>query len=292
MTIEIIQKRLKKYACSSLQEEEQALREITQEVILAGLTRTDFFKYAEFHGGTCLRIFHSVDRFSEDLDFVLKEPDREFLLESYLNAALKELSAYGFNFEVVDRSKVDSAVKKAFIKDDSIGKLLELEFIKPDRSMKKIRIKIEVDSNPPSGATLETRYLTFPFPASVAAHDIHSLFAGKLHALLCREYVKGRDWYDLIWYLSQKEDVNYQLFSAQIDQTGPWQGRKIDISEEWCFGELKKKAETLDWNAACREVSPFVRDRERPSLSVWGVDFFHSLIDGYLGRKTENGDNR
>lgn len=282
MTIGIIQERLKNYACSSLREEEQALREITQEVILAGLSRTDFFKYAQFHGGTSLRIFHGVDRFSEDLDFVLRLPDKKFSLKGYLKSALRELSAYGFSFEVADRSKVDNTVKKAFIKDDSIGKLLELDFIRPDRSMKKIRVKIEVDTNPPLGAKAVIRYLTFPFPASITVHDIGSLFSGKLHALLCREYVKGRDWYDLIWYLSQKETVNYSLFRTQINQSGPWQGQHIAVSKEWCFGELKKKVKTVDWDEARREVSPFIRDRARPSLELWGVEFFNALVNEYL----------
>jgi predicted nucleotidyltransferase component of viral defense system len=289
MTLAIIQERLKKYACLSVQEEEQALREITQEVVLAGLARTDFFKYARFHGGTCLRIFHGIERFSEDLDFVLEQEDPEFPLERYLEAGLRELSAYGFSFEIGDRSKAEAAVKKAFVKDDSIGKLLDLQFIRPDRSMKKIRIKIEVDTRPPSGARSVTRYLTFPFPASIAIHDIGSLFSGKLHALLCREYIKGRDWYDFVWYLSQGEQVNYQLLSSQIDQTGPWKGQGISVCEQWCFNEVKKKAQALDWAAARREVGPFVRERERPSLELWSADFFCSLVDDYLVRRSDPG---
>ncbi len=284
MTVAMIQERLRTYACVSVQEEGQALREITQEVVLAGLARTDFFKYAEFHGGTCLRIFHGVDRFSEDLDFVLKSADKDFTLEVYLRSALRELSAYGFRFEVIDRSKAGSAVKKAFVKDDSIGKLLELQFVKTDRSTKTIKIKIEVDANPPVGASSLTRYLTFPFPASITVHDVPSLFAGKLHALLCREYIKGRDWYDLVWYLSQKTDVNYRLLTAQVHQTVPWKGQGLIASEEWCFGELRKKVETLDWAAARREVSPFVRQRGQASLELWGKDFFCSLLDAYHSR--------
>ena len=284
MTLQLIQERLNTYSCANIQEEEQALREITQDVILAGLARTEYFKHAEFHGGTCLRIFHGIGRFSEDLDFVLTAPDRGFSLEDYLPAALRELTAYGFQFQVVDRSKADTAVKKAFVKDDSIGKLLEFDFIKVNRSMKKIKTKIEVDTNPPPGARSLTRYLTFPFPASVTVHDVPSLFAGKLHALLCREYIKGRDWYDFVWYISQKAGVNYPLLRSQIDQTGPWQGKGLEVSQEWCFEELFKKVKTLDWEAAKREVLPFVRSHDRPSLEVWSADFFSSLIDGYLRR--------
>ena len=284
MTVQIIQERLNTYSSANMQEEEQALREITQDVILAGLARTDFFKHAAFQGGTCLRIFHGIERFSEDLDFVLKAPNREFSLEDYLPIALRELTAYGFKFEIADRSKADKTVKKAFIKDDSIGKLLEFDFIKVNRPVKKIKIKIEVDTNPPSGANSLTRYLTFPFPASVAVHDIPSLFAGKLHALLCREYIKGRDWYDFVWYISQKAEVNYPLLRSQINQTGQWKGDGLEISQEWCFEELLKKVKTLDWKAAKREVMPFVRSHERPSLKVWEIDFFSSLIESYLKR--------
>ncbi len=278
MILQMIQERLNTYSCANMQEEEQALREITQDVILAGLARTDYFKHVQFHGGTCLRIFHGIGRFSEDLDFVLMAPDRGFSLDNYLPIALRELGAYGFKFEVVDRSKAGTTVKKAFIKDDSIGKLLEFDFIKVNRSMKKIKIKIEVDTNPPLGASSLTRYLTFPFPASIMVHDVPSLFAGKLHALLCREYVKGRDWYDFVWYTSQKAEVNYPLLRSQINQIGPWQGEDLEVSQKWCFEELLKKVETLDWEAVKREVMPFVRGHDRPSLEVWGIDFFSSLI--------------
>ncbi len=282
MTLQMIQERLNTYSCVNMQEEELALREITQEVILAGLARTELFKHAAFHGGTCLRIFHGIERFSEDLDFVLMVPDHGFSLEDHLPIALRELTAYGFKFEVIDRSEAGKMVKKAFIKDDSIGKLLEFDFIKVNRSVKKIKIKIEIDVNPPLGAGSLTRYLTFPFPASVTVHDVSSLFAGKLHALLCREYIKGRDWYDFVWYISQKADVNYPLLHSQIDQAGPWQGENLEVSQEWCFAELLKKIKILNWEAAKREVMPFVKNHERPSLDVWGVGFFSSLIESYL----------
>ncbi|MBU1863044.1 MAG: nucleotidyl transferase AbiEii/AbiGii toxin family protein [Candidatus Omnitrophica bacterium] len=282
MSIAIIQNRLKSYSCRNLQEEEHALREITQEVILAGLTRTDFFKHAEFHGGTSLRIFHSTNRFSEDLDFVLNRPNANFDLETYMQSAAKELIAYGYNFEIVDRSKAASTVKKAFIKDNSIGKLLEFDYIKVNATIKKIKIKIEVDTNPPRGSECVIRYLTFPFPVSVTVHDMPTLFAGKLHALLCREYVKGRDWYDLIWYCTHKTDINFALLKSALYQTGRWKGKNLDVTREWCFRELRKKVEHLDWDVARREILPFVREYEKASLDVWGTSFFVSLIDKYL----------
>jgi len=127
VSVEIIQERLAAYACKSTLEEEQTLREITQEIILAGLGRTDFFGRAGFQGGTCLRIFHSLSRFSEDMDFALDAPDPTFQLSPYLDRLRQELTAYGYELEIDDRSKVGATVRKAFVKDDSVGKLLSLE---------------------------------------------------------------------------------------------------------------------------------------------------------------------
>jgi hypothetical protein len=120
-----------------------------------------------------------------------------------------ELRAYGYNVEIVDRSSLDSAVKKAFIKDDSLGKVLQLQHVKADRSASKIKIKIEVDTNPPAGSVFENKFLDFPFTCALTVQDMPSLFAGKMHALLCREYVKGRDWYDFLWYTGRRASVNF-----------------------------------------------------------------------------------
>ena len=128
MSVRMIQGRLDSYGCRSTLEEEQALREITQEIVLAGLGRTDFFQKAAFQGGACLRIFRGLNRFSEDLDFALQAPDATFVLPPYLDALAKELTAYGYGLEIDDRSKVDQAVRMAFLKDDSVGKLLELAY--------------------------------------------------------------------------------------------------------------------------------------------------------------------
>ncbi len=208
MSIKIIQDRLDSYHCKTALEEELALREITQEVALAALARTDFFMFAAFQGGTCLRIFYGTNRFSEDFDFILKEPDKSFDLQPYLKGLLDELLAYGSELELTDRSKAKMAVKKAFLKDASIGKLLQLNHLRANRSRRKIRIKLEIDTNPPAGSNYEMKYLDFPFVSSVTVQDLPSLFAGKLHALLCREYAKGRDWYDFIWYTSRGAEIN------------------------------------------------------------------------------------
>ena len=279
MSVKMIQDRLDGYGCRSTLEEEQALREITQEITLAALGRTDFFQRAGFQGGTCLRIFYGVNRFSEDLDFALQEPDASFSLKPYLDGLAKELMAYGYGLEMDDRSKVDQAVRMAFLKDDSLGNLLRLNYKPAAGPLRKLWIKLEVDTNPPAEAAFETKYLDFPFPSAVCVLDLPSLFAGKLHALLCREYLKGRDWYDFIWYAARKTPANYALLSAALDQVGPWAGQGVRVDRDWCWAQLRARIETTDWKHAREDVRWFVKPNESPSLDLWSREFFLAQAD-------------
>lgn len=274
MPVNIIQQRLGSYDCKDALEEDQALREIVQELLLAGLSRTDYFKFALFQGGTALRIFYGLQRFSEDLDFVLRKADPDFDLVFFLKSACRELEAFGFHFEIIDKSSETRAVRKVFIKQDAAGIFLDLRYILKDRSAKSLRIKVECDVNPPSGSGGEIKYLDFPFACAVALQDTPSLFSGKLHAVLCREYVKGRDWYDLLWYWSQKTQVNVEFLSAALDQVGPWKGQGVKADAGWLREVLTKKIMSMDWQAVRRDVEPFLKVRERPSLSLWGKEFF------------------
>jgi predicted nucleotidyltransferase component of viral defense system len=233
MSVQMIQQRLLNYNCKTDVEEQQAIREITQEVVLAALGRGDFFKHALFQGGTCLRIFYGLNRFSEDMDFILREATADFQLKDHIKHLTDELAAYGYNIEITDRGKADATVKKAFLKDDSLGKVIDLRHANQTGPMTKIRIKFEVDTNPPSGSGHELKYLDFPFVSSVAVQDRPSLFAGKIHALLCREYIKGRDWYDFIWYTGNRTGINYDFLTSAINQIGPWQGQSIIVDKAW-----------------------------------------------------------
>jgi len=274
MSIKMIQDRLDSYGCTSELEEEHAIREITQEVALAALGRTDFFNYAAFQGGTCLRIFYGLNRFSEDMDFILKTPDRSFNLEPHLDAISKELLAYGYNIEIADRSNADVAVQKAFLKDDSIGKVVRLSHSGRTGPVRKIRIRLEIDTNPPDGGGLEVKYVDFPFVSSVTVQDRASLFAGKVHALLCREYVKGRDWYDFLWYTSQGAGINYAFLASALEQQGPWKEQKIQVDLNWCRRQLRNKITSVDWVAAKEDVRRFVKASELPSVDLWCRDLF------------------
>ena len=181
-----------------------------------------------------------MNRFSEDLDFAVQERNPSFNLRPYLNVLKKELTAYGCEVEMDDRSKVGQAVRKAFVKDDSLGSLLKLNFKPASSPMRKMRIRLEVDPSPPEGATFETKHLDFPFPSAVCVFDLPSLYAGKLHALLCREYLKGQDWYDFVWYTARRIPTNYTLLSSALDLMGPWMGRNVQADRAWCFKRLKE----------------------------------------------------
>jgi len=278
MSIKIIQERFDTYQCGSQQEEENALREISQEITLAALSRGDFFKKAAFQGGTCLRIFYDLERFSEDLDFVLKNPSKHFSFEPYIKNMALEFKSYGYRLEVLDRSKTEDTVKKCFLKDDSLGKVLNLTHLKGVTNARKIKIKLEVDTNPPAGSGFVNKFLDFPFPFAITLQDMPSLFAGKSHALLCREYIKGRDWYDFIWYVSRRVKMNWEFLSEAINQQGPWKGQNIKINREWYIKEMAKKIEEIDWKAAKEEMMRFLKPSAITGLDVWDKEFLSDRL--------------
>lgn len=281
-SIDLLQRRLDEYRCDGEEEELNAIREILQDMILAGLARTDFFTKAAFHGGTQLRIFEGIRRYSEDLDFALLAPDREFSLKAYLDKVATELESVGVQLEVKDKSKAESTIKKGFLKNDSLVRLLELRYVGGKGTLGtpgKVLIKLEVDANPPEGANYSAQTLLFPFPASVRCFDRESSFSGKIHALLCRTYIKGRDWFDLVWYASVGAKVNHALLTAAIDQQGQWAGKHVRTDDEWVRTQLKDVIVRMDWAAAREDVQRFVYASDRPSLDLWTADFFASLAD-------------
>jgi predicted nucleotidyltransferase component of viral defense system len=283
VSVEIIQERLTAYGCKSTIEEEQALREITQEIILAGLGRTDLFGRAGFQGGTCLRIFHSLNRFSEDMDFALEAANPTFQLSPYLERVREEVAVYGYELEIDDRSKAGATVRQAFLKDDSVGRLLSLQYRPRSGPMRKLRIKLEVDTNPPLGASYEMPVMDYPFPSAVRVFDLPSLFAGKLHALLCRSYLKGRDWYDFIWYTARRTPINHALLSAALNQQGPWKNQTPETNTAWCIEQLRAVIAEADWMQARRDVQRFVKPHELPSLELWTRDYFLQQCDKLAG---------
>lgn len=279
MSVQIIQQRLSNYNCKSDIEEQQALREITQEIVLAALGRGDFFKHVLFHGGTCLRIFYGLNRFSEDLDFMLRKNNPEFRLKDHIKLLTDELTAYGYQIEISDRDQLERTVKKVFLKDNSLGKVIELRHARQTGPRSRIRIKLEVDTNPPAGSGFELKYLDFPFVSSVAVQDMPSLFAGKLHALLCRDYIKGRDWYDFIWYTANRSSINYHFLTSAINQFGPWENQGITVDKGWLLTQMERKIVSINWQQAADDVRCFVRVTEQPSLDLWSRELFLGQLD-------------
>jgi len=279
MSIRMIEQKLKSYSVSSEIEEMQALREITQEIILASLGRTDFFNQATFQGETCLRIFHGLNRFSEDLDFTLLEPNPDFSWQKYLGQVATDVVSFGYQMEVTDRHETESTARLAFLKDEAAGKILQLRYAGKTKILGKIRIKLEIDTNPPSGGQNELKYVDFPYLSPVNVQNPATLFAGKIHALLCRNYVKGRDWYDFIWYTARKTPVNYRYLEEALDQSGPWKDTKVHIDQNWLHDALYQRITSIDWLEAGKDVRRFIPVGEQFSIDFWNAEVFIQHLD-------------
>lgn len=259
-----------------------ALREIMQEIALAGLERAGFFEKAAFYGGTALRILYGLDRYSEDLDFSLLEADPAFSLEHYFDAVVAEFSALGITVRITEKKKsIQSTVDSAFLKSDTLWRELVLEDILPELgvgSLPHIKIKIEVDREPPMGFTTEEKLLIRPFSFYIKSFDLPSLFAGKMHALLFRQWknrVKGRDWYDLEWYIKQRIPLDVAHFLRRAQDSGDWQDEVI--SDTQVLALLQEKIEAVNFEHIKDDVVRFIKDPA--SLNLWTKTYFLDLAE-------------
>ena len=280
----IITQMLAKYEIKNVDDEINALKEIIQEIVLSGLSRGNFFDVAAFYGGTALRIFHHLDRFSEDLDFALIEANSDFQLSSYFPYIERELKAYGLNLEVSTKKKInESNITSAVVRGDTLEHILKFF---PNREnnqynylLKKIKIKFKVDINPPSGANYEYKYKLLPSPHQIRIYDMSSLFAGKIHAILCRNWkirVKGRDLYDYVFFLANHTSVNLELIKNKLIASN-----YIDPNSSFDISVLKKlliaKFSMIDYKEAKEDVLPFIKDFQ--SLNLWSQDFFCNITE-------------
>lgn len=269
-------RKLSEYAPANALEQENVLQELVQHHILASLARNDFFNSAVFHGGTCLRIINGLDRFSEDLDFFLKIPDRNFRWQSYLQRVKRDCLEDGIAFEISERENQLTAVQKALLKTDLISTTLIIDLPFKRHNPRKIKVKLEIDTNPPMGSSYDTSYITYPTIAPLTTQTLESGFALKLHALLCRTYVKGRDWFDFIWYLERKITPNLALLKAALDQQGPWAGQAPDMEIDiaWLKKTLRETILRIDWKTAKSDVQRFLPLKRQNELQFWTSDFF------------------
>lgn len=276
----MIKEWIKEYNPADQQQTFDAMREIMQEIALAGLSRAGFFEKAAFYGGTALRIFYGLNRFSEDLDFSLLAPDPEFSLEPYFEAIVTEFASLGITVSIKEKQKVvESNVESAFLKSDTIWKELILEGIMPQAGIKlmpHMKIKIEVDTEPPLGFETEEKLLTRPFSFYVKTFTLSSLFAGKMHALLFRKWknrVKGRDWYDLEWYIKMGIPLDLDHFLLRAQDTGDWKNK--NITAEQFLELLTQKIRNVDFNSIKDDVVRFIPDDA--VLKIWGPQYFQDL---------------
>jgi predicted nucleotidyltransferase component of viral defense system len=258
-----------------------ALREIMQEITLAGLSRTDFFEKAAFYGGTALRIFYGLDRYSEDLDFSLIQPDLNFSIEPYFKAILDEFKSLGLTVSIKEKKKTkQTAIDSAFLKAETIWQEIVLEDIIKEtglRSNKTLKIKIEVDRQPPVNFKTEEKLLLRPFSFYVKCFTKPSLFAGKMHALLFRKWsnrVKGRDWYDLEWYIKKGIPLDVNHFLTRAKDTNDWQDNSI--SNEQIIELLDAKIESVSFSSIKEDVVRFVQNDD--ALDIWSPSYFKDLI--------------
>ncbi len=278
---------LEKYDLTTADKTYEALREILQEIVLLGLSRAGFFDKALFYGGTALRILHDLDRFSEDLDFSLIAPDENFDLSVYQDAVIEALHSFGFEV-TIQLKHSDSTVKSAFLKGNTSQHLLNIEapadIVKTFGQGRLVKIKFEVDTQPPLDFESEKRTLLVPSPFMLHVMTLPSLFAGKMHAILCRNWSsrpKGRDWYDLLWYISHGYELDMKHLHARLQQNCAWQkkqGMEIskDIDENHILELLKIRIENLDITAAKRDIEVFISDKR--VLELWSRDFFIDII--------------
>lgn len=259
------------------------LREILQQTALLGLARHQFFEHAAFFGGTALRILYGLDRYSEDLDFSLFKPSSDFNFAPFLEGMQRELTAMGFQLDVAIREKnSDTGIWSAFLKANTLTLLLSIHEktkIKGIHPEQKIQIKLEIETDPPvSHVAFESKLVKNPVPFYVVTYTISDLFAGKMHAVLCRNWqkrIKGRDWYDLVWYIQKEVPVNLSHLRQRMLQTKHLQPNER-FGEKELFERLHKKIDEIHWESAKSDVAIFIADKRK--LDIWSNQFFHDII--------------
>lgn len=278
----ILMQMMKKYDSSI--SKMSLIKQVIQECILSSISRTDFFDFAAFYGGTALRMFYGLDRFSEDLDFSLMNKDKNFSIEKYLENIEKDLLRFGLEFEASTKEKnKDTNILSAFIKGTTKETILSFnvidEVVNPNEL---IKIKFEVDILPPDGASFEKKYLVLPYYSRINVYDEASLFAGKLHAVICRAWknrVKGRDLYDYLFYLARKSPINLEHLKNRLLDSGYLKEDK-PISKDDVKKILFEKFDTINFNEAKKDILPFVNDKY--NIDIWDKDLFISMTKDYF----------
>ena len=266
----IFDQMLARYNILSEKDRKNATYEVMQEIALAGLYRGGFFSNAAFYGGTCLRIFYGLVRFSEDLDFSLLKPDENFKLEDYFQPVINEFKAAGREVQITKKDKKPPGrVESAFLKDNA--KIYNVRF----QTEKTIKIKIEVDTDPPLSFNTEQKLLLHPFSFMTSCFALTDLFAGKMHAIVFRNWksrVKGRDWYDFEWFVRNGVKLNFDHLQTRVRHFND-----IGMSREQFMEKLKERLASTDIESVKRDVIPFIKNSTE--MEIWSNDYFLQLAD-------------
>lgn len=267
---EVYQNMLSAYDLTTDQSKRNAIFEVNQQVILSGLYNGGFFDKAAFYGGTCLRIFHGLQRFSEDMDFSLIQPDKEFDFTQYFQPVIDEFAAIGRRVEIRKKDKSNfGKVESAFLKDNT--DVYDISF----QTEKSVKIKIEVDTNPPLLFSTEQKLLLEPRSFMTRCFTLPDLFAGKMHALVYRSWknrVKGRDWYDFEWYVRNRVALDFAHLQERIKEFNG-----CEKSEEDFLADLKQRLSSADINQVKSDVLPFIKNTKE--LEIWSNEYFLQLMD-------------
>lgn len=269
----------------SVRDYDRAMREIIQHIALFGLWRSGFFEHAAFYGGTALRILHGLPRFSEDVDFSLLERKDHFSLDQYLSGCETELAGFGFEADITVSDTQTGPVDSAFIKANTRIHLLEAApgsaIADAVPSNQLMKVKLEVDTNPPGIFNTESSVVLDPIPFYVRVYSLPDLFAGKMHCVLFRKWgkrVKGRDWYDMVWFLRKEVPLHLTHLEQRMRQSGDWAAAREMTGEDF-LRLYREKAEQVDFNRAASDVLPFIDDPRE--IDIWGTDFFHALAQKF-----------
>lgn len=266
----VYQNMLSAYDLTTDQAKRNAIFEVNQQVILSGLYNGGFFDKAAFYGGTCLRIFHGLQRFSEDMDFSLIKPDKEFDFTQYFQPVIDEFAAIGRRVEIRKKDKSNfGKVESAFLKDNT--DVYDISF----QTEKSVKIKIEVDTNPPLLFSTEQKLLLEPRSFMTRCFTLPDLFAGKMHALVYRSWknrVKGRDWYDFEWYVRNRVALDFAYLQERIKEFNG-----CEKSEEEFLADLRQRLSSADINQVKSDVLPFIKNTKE--LEIWSNEYFQQLMN-------------
>lgn len=269
----IFDQMLSRYEIQTKDDYTNALHEVMQQIALAGLYRGGFFNKAAFYGGSCLRIFHQLQRFSEDMDFSLLQSDVHFELDNYFEPITAEFKALGREVVINKKEKKKQTnVESAFLKEDTA--IYNLQF----RTEQTVKIKIEVDVNPPTGFNCEHKLLLLPFSFMTRCYSLPDLYAGKMHALLFRNWkarVKGRDWYDFEWYVRNNIPLNFNHFCERTHQFGSLED--TELTKDFFKQLLKEKIAKTSIEMVKSDVRPFIRNHN--DMEIWSAEYFSQLVD-------------